>query len=389
MRLFRRSGPWLTVIFFFIAVIAFSSFVVYALEQHRGDGFESYFDSLWWTVVTVSTVGYGDVVPRTIIGRLVAMTTMLIGIGLMGVVTGRVASFLMERQMKAEKGLLSHSSTRGHFIICGWKQEMTEVLDSILASNPDVGPDQVVLINRAPQEEVDPVRTDPRFEGIRIVHGDLMEERDLIRAGIKGAARVLVLADYLTPGNLQQLDSKTVMAVMTIKNLNRRAYVCAELLDTKFEKYLQLSHCEEILLSRDFSRSMLASASSGTGLAHVVQALLDKDLGGHLKTVGIPESLVGKSYGELRAHMAKQEDCVLIGLLENTGNINSRKREALTEAQKNRDINSLVPRLRAIKNLAGNKPVINPASDYPIGRYARGIVVDGSTQDRSEEDADE
>ena len=378
VRLFRRSGPWLTVVLFFAAVIAMSSFVIYALEQRRGDGFEAYFDSLWWTVVTVSTVGYGDVVPRTIAGRIVAMATMLVGIGLMGVVTGRVASFLMERQMKAEKGLLSYASARGHFIICGWKQEMSEVLHSILNSNPETEPDDVILINRATQEDVDPVRTDPRFEGIRIVHGDFMEERDLMRAGIKGAAKVLVLADYLTPGTLQQLDSKTVMAVMTIKSLNRRAYVCAELLDTKFEKYLQLSHCDEVLLSRDFSRTMLASASSGAGLTHVVRALLDRDEGARLKTVDIPQALVGKSYGDLRAYLAGRSDSVLIGVLENTGNINARKREALADAQKNRDITRLVPQLRAIKTLAANEPVINPPPDYAIARYARGIVIEGA-----------
>ncbi len=362
--------------FIFVAVLLLSSALVFMAEQRNG-GFDSFFDSLWWTIVTISTVGYGDRVPTTLTGRLVAIVTMVIGVATMWVVTGRVASFILERQMKAEKGLLGFHAMKGHFIICGWKQEMNDVLQAILASNPDVRPDDVVLVNKAPQEEVDAVRNDPRFEGIRTVHGDFMEERDLQRAGIKRAAKVLVLADYHTPGNLQQLDSKTVMAVMTIKGLNRRAYVCAELLDTKFEKYLQLSHCEEILLSRDFSRAMLASASSGTGLTHVIRELLGKDENGWVETQTVPQDLVGRSYGELKQHFEKRDGAQLIGLLEDTGNVNDRKREALAAAQKNPDISKLIPDLKAIKSLAANRPVINPPPDYTVQQYSRGIVIRG------------
>jgi voltage-gated potassium channel len=376
-RLLRRSGPGLKVVLLFLAVLFLSSLLVFAIEYRRGGGFDSYFDSLWWTVVTISTVGYGDRVPDSVPGRLVAIATMMVGVAMMGVVTGRVASFLMERQMKAEKGLLNLQHMKNHFLICGWKQEMNDVLQAILANNPDVPPEEVVLLNKAPQEEVDAVRSDPRFDGILTVHGDPMEERDLLRAGIRSAAKVLILADFYTPGNLQQLDSKTVMAVMTIKNLNRRAYVCAELLDTKFEKYLQLSHCEEVLLSRDFSRAMLASASSGTGLTHVVRELLGKDDGGWIETLAVPSSHVGRSYGELKLLLEKQRGAQLIGLLENTGNINDRKREALADAQKNPDISKLIPDLKAIKDLEANKPVINPPSDYPVSAYSRGIVIRG------------
>lgn len=360
----------------FIGVLLLSSALVFMAEKRNG-GFDSYFDSLWWTIVTISTVGYGDRVPNTVAGRLVAIATMFVGVATMWVVTGRVASFILERQMKAEKGLLGFQGMKGHFIICGWKQEMNEVLQAILASNPDVRSDDVVLLNKAPQEEVDAVRNDARFEGVRTVHGDFMEERDLQRAGIRRAAKVLVLADYHTPGNLQQLDSKTVMAVMTIKSLNRRAYVCAELLDTKFEKYLQLSHCEEILLSRDFSRAMLASASSGTGLTHVIRELLGKDEGGWVETQAVPQELIGKSYGELKQHFEKRDGAQLIGLLENTGNLNDRKREALAAAQKNPDMSKLIPDLKAIKSLAANRPVINPPSDYTVHHYSRGIVIRG------------
>jgi voltage-gated potassium channel len=270
---------------------------------------------------------------------------------------------------------LDYHRLSGHFVICGWKREMNRVLCEVLDADPRLSPAATVLLNRAPADAIGDVRNDPRLKGIRYVNGDFMEERDLIRAGIRGAVRVLVLADHLTQGDLQQIDSKTVMAVMSIKNLNRKAYVCAELLDTKYEKYLRLSHCDEILLSRDFVRAVVASAASGLGLSHVLQALISGDNGGRLATADVPESFIGKSYAELRDHYQARRSGQLIGLLENTGNILARKREALREAQKNPDISSLVPGLREVKTLTANEPVINPPPDYTIGRYTKGIVI--------------
>lgn len=376
--LYLRTSPGIKVAVFFTAVVLLSSAVVLVIERGRDGDFVSFFDSFWWTIVTISTVGYGERVPDSVAGRAVALLTIVFGMALMGTVTGRIASFLMERQMKMEQGLLDHTKLKGHFIICGWKREMNRVLYNILENNPTLSPLEIVLLSKAPVEETNTVRNDPHLKGIKLVNGDFIEERDLKRAGIRGAARILVLADYYSQGEIQQIDSKTVMAVMSVKNLNRRAYVCAELLDTKFIKYLHLSHCDEILLSRDFSRAMLASASQGTGLSHVVSALLSEE-NAHIRTESFPDSFVGKSYGELREHFWNSSRAQLIGLLQNTGNIMSRKREALREAQKNPDISSLIPDLKEVKSLSANEPVINPPESYRIPHYTRGIVIGGGT----------
>jgi voltage-gated potassium channel len=370
-----KTSAGLKLVAFFVAVILLSTVVVFVVERRVNEGFVSFFDSLWWTIVTISTVGYGERVPATFWGRMAALATIFVGMGVMGTVTGRIASLLMERQMKEENGLLDYRRLTGHFVICGWKREMNRILYEIYDADPGLSPPTTVLLNRAPADAIADIRNDPRLKGIRYVNGDFMEERDLLRAGIEGAARVLVLADHLTKGDLQQIDSRTVMAVMSIKNLNHTAYVCAELLDTKYEKYLRLSHCDEILLSRDFVRSVVASAASGLGLAHVLQALLCGDRGGQLATAEVPREMVGKTYRELREYYHGVKSCQLIGLLENTGNIMARKREALREAQKNPDISSLVPRLREVKTLSANEPVITPPADYPIGPYARAVVV--------------
>ncbi len=54
--------------------------------------FKTYGDALWWTVVTTTTVGYGDLSPVTTVGRIIAGILMLTGIGVIGLITGTVAS---------------------------------------------------------------------------------------------------------------------------------------------------------------------------------------------------------------------------------------------------------------------------------------------------------
>jgi voltage-gated potassium channel len=374
-----RSFAGIRLVFFLAAVLLLSSLVVFLIEHGRNNGFSTFFDSLWWTIVTVSTVGYGDRFPVTTSGRLIAILIMFLGVGVMGTVTGRIASLLLERQMKEEKGLLSYNNLKGHFIICGWKREMGLLLNEMLNNNPALETERIVLINKASPEEISQLRSDDRLKNVRFVNGDFIEERDLLRAGVKDAARILVLADHYTEGNLQQIDSKTVMAVMSIKNLNKKAYVCAELLDNKFEKYLKLSHCDEVLLSREFSRSMLISAAQGVGTSHVIFALLAHESGAQITTVNFPASLVGQTYEAACKFCTSEDRLLLIGLLENTGNLMVRKSEALRETQKNPNIERIITDLRSIKELAANVPVINPPPEYPIKKYTRGIVIRGST----------
>jgi voltage-gated potassium channel len=83
------------------------AWAVLLFERHApGSNIHSYGDSLWWAVVTVTTVGYGDRFPVTPGGRAVAVVLMLIGIGLIGVLTATVASFFVQEHTDANKAQL-------------------------------------------------------------------------------------------------------------------------------------------------------------------------------------------------------------------------------------------------------------------------------------------
>ncbi len=72
-------------------------------ENAKGSNIHNYPDALWWAIVTVTTVGYGDRYPVSAGGRVVATMLMLVGIGLIGVLTATVASVFIKEHTDANK----------------------------------------------------------------------------------------------------------------------------------------------------------------------------------------------------------------------------------------------------------------------------------------------
>lgn len=83
-------------IFTFFAVIMFGGAdLFHAFEYGINENVHSFFDSIWWAMVTITTVGYGDIAPVTTGGRIVSMILMMLGIGFLGLTTGLVARALV------------------------------------------------------------------------------------------------------------------------------------------------------------------------------------------------------------------------------------------------------------------------------------------------------
>jgi voltage-gated potassium channel len=91
-------GVFLRHGFAYVVAVTFGLVVAGAYAIHRVEpDIGSFGDALWWSFVTTTTVGYGDIAPKTAAGRGVAVVLMLFGIGFIGLFTGTVATFFVER----------------------------------------------------------------------------------------------------------------------------------------------------------------------------------------------------------------------------------------------------------------------------------------------------
>ena len=94
------------IIFLFmtIIIIYLSSVGIYFFENPvQPETFSSVFHSLWWSVVTLTTVGYGDVYPITLGGRVFTFIILILGLGIVGIPAGLIASSLSAVRRKEEK----------------------------------------------------------------------------------------------------------------------------------------------------------------------------------------------------------------------------------------------------------------------------------------------
>ncbi len=91
--LVQESGPLFSVLVIFLMVLFLASVTVYFLERDvQPETFGNIPSALWWAVATLTTTGYGDVVPITPLGRLVAAFVMICGLGVFGLWTGILAT---------------------------------------------------------------------------------------------------------------------------------------------------------------------------------------------------------------------------------------------------------------------------------------------------------
>ena len=94
-KFFREKAA--SVAFGIAGLTLITSAVAFTIAEDVGDGrrIHSFFDALWWSAATVTTVGYGDIFPVTAMGRIIAVFTMIVGISTLAVVTARIAQFLI------------------------------------------------------------------------------------------------------------------------------------------------------------------------------------------------------------------------------------------------------------------------------------------------------
>jgi voltage-gated potassium channel len=365
---------------FFWLLIA--DLVFWAESSAPDANIKSFADSLWWGVVTFLTIGYGDRFPVTTLGRLLAVTLMFGGVLVISLLTARISTVFFEAALKKRRGDVDPELLNDHFIVCGWSEDMETLLLHIREFNPDLAPEQLVVIANINEASRDGLLANEELQDMGIIVGDYYTETQLKRAFPEKARKVLILADRSLGANGQlptqvEVDARTIMTAMSLSNIARGTMVAAEILDPKMAQYLKIAGVSEIIYSREYSRLLLGNASGGTGVVNILYDLLDPTTPSKISTFPLPHQFVGKTYKELREEFEKEDSCLMvIGLLENFGNQQRIKEQALRKAQQTTDITQLVGNLKSVREIKCNHPVFHPDPNYIVHEGALVIGIE-------------
>jgi len=99
----KINGTMTAVGIITVLIIIFSSISILTVETAPESNIKTAEDAVWWTIVTVTTVGYGDKFPVTTEGRLIGVIVMIAGVGLFGTYTGYIASLFVSEKKKEEE----------------------------------------------------------------------------------------------------------------------------------------------------------------------------------------------------------------------------------------------------------------------------------------------
>ncbi|MCP3957832.1 MAG: cag pathogenicity island protein Cag26 [bacterium] len=258
-------------------------------------------DWIWWSIVTLTTVGYGDITPTSSLGRIIGVALMLCGIGVLSIFTATIASFFLELKLRSQRGM-DQLQLEGHFILCEWNQRAREVLRELRHDRRATAP--IVLLADIDSKPV----TD---DDVYFIRGDVTEE-NLERANVDTAATVIILGDdKLDPSSR---DAKVVLSTLTVETLNRDAYTIVELVREENARHCRRAHADEIIVGNEFSSRLIASAAVDHGISKVLSEILSARSGNELQKVALSASQTGQPFLEVLTEMKRANSSTVVAV---------------------------------------------------------------------------
>ena len=312
--------PLLRVFGAILLVAMLGGLGVLALERRAGSQeFGSIPEALWWAIVTMTTVGYGDYTPKGFTGRVLAVAIMFVGISLMAVLSGTVASRLVARRLRANLGL-HPIKVRDHIIVCGWYHKMENLLNALLNVEYEDKDYEVVLINEEQEDKMQSLKDQFGYTRLKYIRGDFAREATLKKAQLESARAVIILPTELPTGGIS--DEKTVLATLTIKNMNADVQVVAYVHSWASIMHVRRANADEVVLVDNFGSFILAAHILNPGIPEVAEELLDSYSAHRFQRVKIPREFVGRPFEDLFQHHRKESGWMTVGLYTNEQQVN-------------------------------------------------------------------
>jgi len=294
---FLRRENLLRLLGVIVVLIVGGSIGLSYFEQDR-----SLPDALWWAIVTLTTVGFGDISPTSLGGRVIGVILMFFGIGVLGMFTATIAGVFVEKRLRKERGMNSYD-LEGHIILCEWNDRTREILRDLRADSRSSRSPIVLLadIEMKPLED----------EHLYFVRGEVSEE-NLKRACIEKAVTVVIVGDRRLDYTAR--DAKAVLSTLTVETLHPDVYTIVELANEDNIRHCERAQANEIIVGSEFSSRLISSATLDHGITKILSEILSAQYGNDLIVVPAPTSRAGRPFLEVFSAMKRDHGMIVLAI---------------------------------------------------------------------------
>ncbi len=289
-----------TLLMFASIVVFVSAVLIYVMEANNPDSpINSLFDAFYWSLVTISTVGFGDITPITDMGRAVAMVIIISGVAVLSFFTSIIVSAFNEKlgELRENKSVQDLNKLKSFFLICGYS-ETAKIVAARLKRN---GKNIVVLDNDIQKVE------EAKQRGLIAVQGDPTQLASYKKFNINFEDKVKTILC------LEEDDVLNVYIALTIRSISRKINVIAIAQDEHNIVKLKLSGANEVIFAQSIV-GLLAREFGGKPVAfEAFHAMRSGEQQMFLEEMVI-DNIILKSHTDIASLQHKRFFLLLLGL---------------------------------------------------------------------------
>ena len=244
----------------------------------------SLIDAIYYTTVTLSTTGYGDIAPVEAHARMInAFIITPARIAFLVLLIGTTLEVLTKQGRDLIRVARWRKKMSQHIVVVGYGTKGRSAVETLLSSGAD--PEEFVVV------DPDPVaRSDAHSDGIAVVTGDATRREVLMRAGVKDAEQVIITTNR---------DDSNVLATLTVRQLNPEVWIVAACREQENVALMRQSGANSVITSSDAVGRLLGLSSLSPTLGQVMEDLLTYGEGLEVAERELIVSEVGKQPQQL------------------------------------------------------------------------------------------